>query len=128
MSFNYLPLLVFILLAFSAATILFMYVKKTFRTQPRTLDVGLLFIGISAFMVGIYKIIDMFDILSKYLSVLKLLTPTLSLVGIVLLFVGAYNKVKFDAVRKRLMVIIIFTLLTIILLCGIIGSFAYFNK
>lgn len=127
MSFGYLSWPVYVLLALGVATIVFTYVKKAPKNQPKSFVLGLILIGIGAIIAGIHKLTDESAVLEQYLWILKAITLLCTLLGVVLLFVGAYNKVKFDSYRKRLVLTIVFVLLAIVLICGLLIAYSYYR-
>lgn len=120
MSFNYLPWPLYVLFAIGSAILVLIYVKKVWKSSPKSLFIGLLMASIGAIIAGIIKFTSKMQVLTQYQDFLKILTVVCTSSGIILIMIGAYNKVKDNPEKRRIMKILVGVLIVTVIFMGLI--------
>lgn len=128
MSLSFLPWVMYVLIAFSAAIAVFIYAGKVFKTEPRTYVIGLMLLGIGGIVAGTYKLLNVFSVLIHYTNLLLITGIFSTFPGVILLFVAGFKKTKYSVDKRRKIFKIIITLAVVLLLCGILVIYSYNNQ
>ncbi|SCQ00040.1 hypothetical protein [Anaerobium acetethylicum] len=121
MSFAFLPWPLYVLMAIGSAIPVLIYVKKMWKTSPKSFYIGLCMVSIGAIIAGIIKFTSNMQVLTQFQEFLKMLTIVCTSSGIILTMIGAYNKVKDDPEKRRIVQIYIGVIIVTIIFIGLIG-------
>ena len=120
MSFSFLPWLLYVLIAISSAVTVFIFIKKASRNFPKSFLLGLSLASVGAIITGINKFTSNMQILTQYQEHLIILTMTCTSSGIVLIMIGAYNKVKNYSEKRNIMLNLFGVLIITVIFMGLI--------
>lgn len=126
MSFGFLPLPIFILVALGVAIYAFVLSAKTWNENPKPIPISLILYGLGAISGGFLRIDEELNIFVNRTSINFLTVLFLSL-GFILMSIGGYLKFTEDVQKKRELLIIIFGGLFLILVLSTIAVYLYLS-
>jgi hypothetical protein len=122
MSFRYLPM--DLLIVIGVGILMIHWVSTIRKEHPMSFCTGVVLLSIGAILAGIREFIARIGILNSYLDLIRILAMAIGFLGLILLYIGVYIKVKDDPYRKKKVLLAIYTLVIILTLCGLVFAYA----
>jgi uncharacterized membrane protein YfcA len=123
-----LSLPVYLLLTIGGSLAFAVYFLRKTNEYPKIFILGTIFVALSAFTAGIVRILREFDIAEKYSNYFGATPIPFVLGSFVFIFIGAYQKVKYDERKKRQVILLSIALAVIVLFVVCLSVFILLKK
>lgn len=125
MSFDFLPLPLFIVLVLGSAFYVLFIAWRSFQKDNKLLAISYLFLALADIGGGLYRLFRDLRILVDHLGVIIFLAISLLGVGVILNLVGTYKTVKNDEKKKIFFLKKLYFLLSTLIISGILVYFFF---
>lgn len=120
MTFNYLPWQLYVLISTGTAIVISIYIIKEWENWNKSFSIGVLLASISAVVASLIKLINTFNVFLEYLDILKIISITCTSIGIALIMIGCYIKVKYNPKKRKRVLLLVGGIIIILIFMGII--------
>lgn len=124
MSFSYLSLPLYLLMIIIVSCGLAFYSIKVWNKEPKMLLVGLFILGLSTLGGGLNRLSEELQFFGDSVSLIKSLTVWVGFIGTIFIIIGAFQKVKNDPHRKKLIIVILGIVLLIYLFIALLIKYS----